>query len=192
MARTKAFDPDGAVDRAVEVFWRQGFAGTTPQNLVDALGIGKGSLYNAFGSKHGLFTLALSRYADEQAAGLVEFLAQAGPVRPKLRQAMQIIVEMSFGDASRRGCLAVNTAAEVGRADDEINVHVQRMFDRTEAAFQGALVEARRTGEIAGTVDPAATASLLLTTLIGIQVLAKSAPDQSRIERAIDALLAGL
>jgi len=64
VGRPKQFDPDVAVDKAAEVFWGKGFGGTTPQDLVEALGICKGSLYNAFGSKHELFTRGLRRVVD--------------------------------------------------------------------------------------------------------------------------------
>lgn len=192
MGRTKQFDPDEAVGRAVEVFWDKGFGATTPQDLVDALGIGKGSLYNAFGSKHELFTRALRRYADEQATGLIEFLAQPGPVRPKLAEALRRIVDMNLAPPVRRGCLAVNTAAELGRTDATAAAEVQRMFDRTEAAFETALAEGRATGELSGPGDPAEVASLLLTTVVGLQVLARGAASPDRLHRAVDALLTTL
>jgi len=81
VGRPKQFDPDVAVDKAVGVFWGKGFGGTTPQDLVEALGICKGSLSNAFGSKHELFTRVLRRYADEQATALTEFLTAPGPAQ---------------------------------------------------------------------------------------------------------------
>lgn len=190
MGRPKQFDPDVAVDKAVEVFWGKGFGGTTPQDLVEALGIGKGSLYNAFGSKHELFTRVLRRYADEQATALTEFLTAPGPVRPRLQKALRLIIKMNLADSGRRGCLAVNTAAEIGQADAQTAAHVQRMFDRTEAAFEAAVVEGQSNGELARSADPKAIASLLLTTVVGMQVMVKSSPDTDRLHRVVDALLA--
>src|SRR5664280_2001303 len=96
----------------------------------------------------------------------------------------------NLADSGRRGCLAVNTAAEIGQADAQTAAHVQRMFDRTEAAFEAAVIEGQSNGELARSADPKAIASLLLTTVVGMQVMVKSSPDTDRLHRVVDALLA--
>ncbi|GAB3835943.1 TetR/AcrR family transcriptional regulator [Dactylosporangium cerinum] len=88
MGRPKQFDPDVAVNKAMELFWRKGFAETTPQDLVAELGIGKGSLYSTFFSKRALFDLALQRYVEMRVAGVVETLERPGPVTERLRVAL--------------------------------------------------------------------------------------------------------
>ncbi|MEI5099038.1 helix-turn-helix domain-containing protein [Streptomyces sp. PmtG] len=145
MGRPRQFDPETAVDQAMEVFWRKGYAGTTPQDLVDALGIGKGSLYNAFGSKHALFERALRRYRDTQAHALIGLLESGGPVKERLRSALELLVAMDLADPDRRGCMAVNAAAELASADRVATELVRGMFARTEVAFQ-ALVEEQASG----------------------------------------------
>lgn len=190
MGRPRQFDPDVAVEQAMQVFWRKGYAATTPQDLVDALGIGKGSLYNAFGSKHALFERALQRYRDDQAGALARLLDQPGPVKPRLRAALQFIVDTNLAGQNRRGCLAVNTAAELAGSDPEATGHVRRMFDRTEAAFQAAIEEGQRSGEISTGLDAWAIGSLLLNTVVGMQVLAKTATGPGRMARVIEAVLA--
>jgi TetR/AcrR family transcriptional repressor of nem operon len=189
MGRPKQFDTDVAVGRAMDVFWRKGYASTTPQDLVDALGIGKGSLYNAFGSKHALFELALRRYRDDQAAALVELLRRQGPVKERLRGTLEMLAEMDLADPDRRGCLAVNTAAELAAADAVATGLVRRMFDRTERAFQEVVEEGQRTGEIDPGRDARAIGSLLLNTVVGMRVVAKTAEGPERLARVIDALL---
>ncbi|MFI6039230.1 TetR/AcrR family transcriptional regulator [Streptomyces sp. NPDC051315] len=192
MARPKQFDPEIAVDRAMEVFWRKGYAATTPQDLVDALGIGKGSLYNAFGSKRALFELALRRYRDSQALALVEMLEESGPVRERLREVLRFLAEMDLGDPDRRGCMAVNTAAELAGADEAAAVLVRRMFDRTEGAFRALIEEGQRAGEIAPERDPVALGSLLLTTVVGMRLMARVAEGPDRLARVIDATIDSL
>src|SRR5438132_12166657 len=93
MGRLKQFDPDVAVSSAMDLFWRQGYGATTPAELVDALGIGKGSLYNTFESKHALFEQALRRYGDERVAGLVGVLNRPGPVRERLQTALERLAD---------------------------------------------------------------------------------------------------
>ncbi|MBO2455033.1 TetR/AcrR family transcriptional regulator [Actinomadura barringtoniae] len=189
MGRPKQFDPELAVEQAMQVFWRKGYASTTPQDLIDALGIGKGSLYNAFGSKHALFERALKRYRESQADALAELLARPGPVKERLRTTLAFIAEMNLGDPDRRGCLAVNTAAELASSDPQANDLVSRMFDRTEEAFRAVIEEGQRTGEISSERDAQAIGSLMLNTVVGLQLLSKTANGPERLARVIDALL---
>jgi TetR/AcrR family transcriptional repressor of nem operon len=192
MGRPKQFDPDTAVDRAVEVFWRKGYASTTPQDLVEALGIGKGSLYNTFISKHALFERALRRYGENRVAGLVELLEGPGPVRTRLRAALQRLVDTNHGETDRRGCLAVNTTAELAGVDDTAIEVVGAVFDGMERAFQAAIQEGQRGGEIDAARDSRQIASLLLTTAIGMSVVAKTAEGPQRLRRVVDAVMASL
>jgi len=188
MARPKQFDPEIAVDQAMEVFWRKGYAATTPQDLVDALGIGKGSLYNTFGSKHSLFEQALRRYRDSQALALVEMIEESGPVKARLRKALRFLAEMDLADPDRRGCMAVNVAAELSGVDETATELVRRMFDRTEGAFRALIEEGQRAGEIAPERDPAALGSLLLNTVVGMRLMARVAEGPDRLDRVIDAM----
>ncbi|UFR00534.1 TetR/AcrR family transcriptional regulator [Streptomyces sp. Go40/10] len=192
MGRPKQFDPDAAVERAMDVFWRKGYAGTTPQDLVDALGIGKGSLYNTFGSKHALFERALRRYRDSQAVALVEMLQEPGPVRDRLRRALEFLVDMDLADPDRRGCMAVNAAAELAGTDEVATELVQRMLARTEDAFRALIEEGQRSGDIAPDRDAAALGSLLLNTVVGLRLMARVAEGPDRLVRVIDATVDSL
>ncbi|MER5256041.1 MULTISPECIES: TetR/AcrR family transcriptional regulator [unclassified Streptomyces] len=192
MGRPKQFDPDAAVERAMDVFWRKGYAATTPQDLVDALGIGKGSLYNTFGSKHALFERALRRYRDSQAAALIEMLEESGPVKERLRAALWLLVEMDLADPDRRGCMAVNTAAELAGTDEVAADLVRRMFDRTEEAFSVLVEKGQRAGEISPARDARAVGSLLLTTVVGLRLMARVVEGPERLSRVIEATVDSL
>ncbi|MGP9020691.1 TetR/AcrR family transcriptional regulator [Streptomyces sp. BR1] len=190
MGRPKQFDPETAVDQAMETFWRKGYAATTPQDLVDELGIGKGSLYNAFGSKRALFERALRRYATTQAVSLTEIIGQPGPVKERIRVALETLVELDVEDPERKGCFAVNTASELASSDPEAAAEVRRMFARTEEAFRAAIEEGQRAGEIAPDRDARALGALLLSTVVGTRVLAKTAEDADQLRRVVDGVLA--
>ncbi|MCX4669239.1 TetR/AcrR family transcriptional regulator [Streptomyces sp. NBC_01381] len=192
MGRPKQFDPDAAVEQAMGVFWRKGYAATTPQDLVDALGIGKGSLYNTFGSKHALFERALRRYRDSQALALIEMLEESGPVKERLRAALWLLVDMDLADPDRRGCMAVNTAAELAGVDEVATELVRRMFDRTEEAFQALIEKGQRAGEIDPARDARGAGSLLLTTVVGLRLMARVAEGPDRLSRVIDATVDAL
>jgi TetR/AcrR family transcriptional repressor of nem operon len=190
MGRPKRFDPDTAIDQAMAVFWRKGFAGTTPLDLVAELGIGKGSLYNTFGSKRTLFDLALRRYVDMRVAGLVETLDGPGSPSERLRAALQRLADVEIANPPR-GCLAVNTATELAGSDKAVADAVGRLFSRIESAFQAVIEEGQRRGEIAAGRDSRQLASLLLTSFVGMTVVAKTA-DAERLHRVVDAVMAVL
>ncbi|MFC4507708.1 MULTISPECIES: TetR/AcrR family transcriptional regulator [Streptomyces] len=186
MGRPKQFDPDAAVEQAMQVFWRQGYGATTPQCLVDALGIGKGSLYNAFGSKRELFDRALRRYLDLQNSAVTEVLEGSGPVRERLRKALHFIAQTDLADPDRRGCLGLNAAMEFGRTDESVTVQVQGMFDRMEGAFRALIEEGQRAGEIDAGRDAKALASMLLNTVNGMRLTARVESVPDRLLRVID------
>lgn len=189
MARTKTFDEEAAVAAAMRLFWRNGYAATTPQQLVDALGIGRGSLYNAFGSKRELFERALRHYYEHETRRLIDVLERLDPPRERLRAALSLVVEAAREDS--RGCLIANTAVELA-ADASIARLVRQVFDRQESAFRAVVDEGRRSGEFTHVDDPAAAAALLLATINGIRVLAKADPESPRLGLMAEAALAAL
>jgi TetR/AcrR family transcriptional repressor of nem operon len=183
MARPTKFDQDAVVDKAVEVFWRQGYAGTTPQGLADELGIGKGSLYNTFESKHHLFTLALRRYSRMRVEALADELARPGLVRPRLRAA---VLELTGVGTHRHGCLVINAVAELAQGDETVAAVADELFHRIEDAFRTAIEHGRGSGEL--TVhDHSTAASGLLTAVIGASILAKACGDLNRVLRVVNA-----
>ncbi|NEA32587.1 TetR/AcrR family transcriptional regulator [Streptomyces sp. SID13031] len=190
MGRPRTFEQDVVVDRAMEVFWRKGYRATTPQDLIDAVGIGKGSLYNAFGSKRELFRLALDRYRDQQATLIDEMLAAPGPVKQRLASAMELVIDLNFADPDRRGCLAVNTAAELAGSDLAATDQVRAMFERTTEVFLAAIRLGQASGELRKENDPEAVATHLLTTLVGLQLLSRTSGDPERLKRSVALALA--
>jgi TetR/AcrR family transcriptional repressor of nem operon len=192
MGRPRLFDLDGAVASALNVFWERGYGAATPAELLEAIGVGKGSFYNAFGSKHALFVQALRRYGDARVSGLARRLAESGPVRQRIKGYLERLATPENAKMLRRGCLAANTAAELGRHDPAATKIVRRTFERMESVLEATLVEGQQRGELDRAVDPKAIASLLLATLVGITVLAKvesPAARTRRIARAVAALL---
>jgi TetR/AcrR family transcriptional regulator, transcriptional repressor for nem operon len=189
VGRPKKFDPDAAVEKAMEVFWVKGYAATTPQDLVEGMGIGAGSLYNAFNSKHDLYQRVLERYYEQESVKLVAELNRPGPPRARLRGALEAIIEFDLQDPHRRGCLATNAAMELAGRDEMVTRMVRRMFDRLERALQATIEEGQRSGEIDPRRDPAALASFLLNTINGMRVLTKTTRELSRLHRIVEETL---
>jgi len=176
----------------MDLFWRKGYGGTTPQDLVDELGIGKGSLYATFGSKRALFDRALERYRERQGDALTGILDRPGPVPVRLRAALQWIVDANAADPDRRGCLAVNTAAELAGTDARATLDVRRMFERNHQALQAAISEGQRAGQIRPDVPAAALGAHLLAVGVGLQLLVKTVRDPRELTPVIDAAIGTL
>jgi len=192
MGRPRLFDLDAAIASALNLFWDQGYGATTPAELLDAIGVGKGSFYNAFESKHAVFEQALRRYGEERVAGLARSLGGSGPVRERLKAYLERLVSPENEKALRRGCFAANTAAELGRRDPVAAKSARRTFERLENVFEATLLEGQKRGELDRALDSKSVASLLLATLVGITVLAKvdsPAARTKRIAQAVAALL---
>jgi TetR/AcrR family transcriptional repressor of nem operon len=189
VGRPKGFDPEAAVDRAMEVFWGQGYGATTPQQLAERLQIGKGSLYHAFGGKRQLYDLALRRYLDTRIRSVGSMLESPGPVKDVLRRVLMYLVETDLERPDRRGCFATNSAVEFGRIDEEVTAGVLDLFGRTEAAFRALIERGQRDGDIRRDLDAAASASMLLSTATGLHVLARVESGPERLRRVVDATL---
>lgn len=189
MGRPKEFDPDTAVTQAMELFWTQGYAATTPQGLAEALGIGKGSLYHAFGGKRQLYDLALQRYLDGQRDVVSSWLETTGPVKERLRAALLFPLDTDLVGPEHRGCLAVNSAIEFGAGDTEVAAPIRSLLDHTQQVLATLVREGQRTGELRTATDSDAVAGLLMATQVGLRALARLDDGPERIRAVVDATI---
>ncbi|MGV9344249.1 TetR/AcrR family transcriptional regulator [Streptomyces spiralis] len=191
MARTKEFDPDAALQSALELFWRRGYEATSMADLVEHLGIGKASLYGTFGSKHELYLRALDRYGQAQNPQLTRELSRPGPVLPAVRELIRRFAAEATAEATReQGCLITNTAVELAPHDRDATRRVESSWDHLETLLHSALVRARAQGELAGDRDPLALARMLLVLLQGVRVVGKASAAPARVRDATEAALA--
>lgn len=188
MARTKEFDPDVALDRAMELFWQNGYEATSMAELTERLGIGRASLYATFGDKRRLYLKAVQRYLEREPSP-VELLSQPGPALPAVRALVELYVQESLDDEQRKGCLVVNSATELLPRDRPVARLVESSWDGLEVALTSALTRARAQGELPAGRDPRALARFLLVFLQGVRVMGKS-PDAGRLRDAADHALA--
>jgi len=176
MVGTKQFDHDAVVDRAMMMFWRRGYGGTSIQDLEKATRLHRGSLYNAFGDKQGLFVAALKRYETTVSQERIKQLSNPDPYRAIEGFLNTLITQMS--EPSRpRGCLHTNTSLEFPHAPDEI----LRVIAERTAGIEGAIYVVLRRAQAEGILDPAADARALarfyLSIAKGITVLHKVSGD---------------
>ncbi|MGW6647964.1 TetR/AcrR family transcriptional regulator [Streptomyces iakyrus] len=191
MARTKEFDPDAALQAALELFWRRGYEATSMSDLVTHLGIGRASIYATFGNKHELYLKALDRYDRTGLPPILRELSQPGPALPAVRKLVRRYAAEA-ADARERlnGCMITNAAAELAPHDRATARHVERNWDQLETVLHSALVRAQAQGELPAGRDPLALARMLLVLLQGLRVVGKASPDPARVRDAAEQALA--
>ncbi len=166
MPRPKSFDVDDALDRAVDLFWVNGFAATSMEDLVNHLGINRGSLYSTFGSKQELYELALERYLS---TGQDRFAAMVTDPAVPLRDAIKRLLHSSARKTDHRGCLLVNTTMERNATDERCLELTSRGFDELRAILIAAFVSRRN--ELAVGLTPDQAADLVLVATQGLRVV---------------------
>ncbi|MEU0164313.1 TetR/AcrR family transcriptional regulator [Streptomyces iakyrus] len=191
MARTRAFDTDAAVSRAMELFWARGYEATSVRDLTQHLGIGQGSLYAAFGDKDGLYRAALEHYRATFAAAALRSLEEGADARSAIRALLveRIRIAVEHGG---RGCLLVNAATERLPQDQPTRRTVRDVLNANQDALADLLRAAVERDEISSRHDPHTLAAFLVTFLNGLLVSSKITPDVHALEPLVEVALTTL
>lgn len=192
MAGVRQFDTDRVVEEAMNLFWERGYEATSMQDLTEALGVGRGSIYTAFGSKDGLYRAALAHYLDLMGSAMLRTLDEGGDVRTTIRNALLGRLVVAADDPARRGCMLVNAACE--RLPGDVRTH-QTVLEVTSAnrdALERALTDAVARGEITPAFDPRSLAGFLVACLTGMLVSSKSGTDLASLTRTVDIAMSTL
>jgi TetR/AcrR family transcriptional regulator, transcriptional repressor for nem operon len=193
VARTKEFDPDAALQSALELFWRRGYEATSMADLVEHLGIGRASIYATFGNKHELYLKAVDRYAEHRDPELLAELSGPGPALPAVRAVVRrFAAEATAGTSRLTGCFITNTAAELAAHDSAAARRVELGWEHVETLLHSALVRARAQGELAADRDPRGLARMLLVFLQGVRIVGKASGEPGRVRDAAEQILAVL
>ncbi len=192
MGRPREFSDTAVVDAAMEVFWEKGYEATTTQDLCERTGLGRGSLYNAFGSKHRLYEESVRRYAETWAARQLALLAEPGDARERLRRLMIGVIDADLDDPGRRGCLALNAAVEVSGRDGEVPALVRKQFDDLEQALTDLVTVGQRAGELRSDRPARQVARAFQSTYYGLRTLAKVTDDRAALLDVVEGTLAAL
>lgn len=191
MARPRSFDERAVLRTARDQFWSTGYAGTKIDDIAAATGLGKGSLYGAFGDKHALFLRVFDDYCTEAAEATRRTLA--GPdseAYRRLREHVLAIAEATAADRDRRGCLIAKSTAECAQHDEAIAARSHQAFRELHDQLAGCIAAAQRAGDIAEGHDPAHLASLLLAVNRGIEALGKGGSSPAELHTIAETALA--
>ena len=192
MARPRAFEREAVVEKALAVFWRRGYQATSVQDLVDATGLNRGSLYDTFGDKHGLFLEVVDYYRSTVTARRLAQLEEPGPLRNKITTFFSEVVEFSVGEGRLLGCLMTNSAVELAPHDRDTCLAVAANMGAMEAAFRRVLTRAKKNGELAADKSPVDLARFLTATANGLRVMAKVTPDRATLSSVVRVALQAL
>ncbi|GAA4073197.1 MULTISPECIES: TetR/AcrR family transcriptional regulator [Actinomadura] len=186
--RPRAFDVDEALDRALEVFWRQGYEGTALSDLTAAMGINRPSLYAAYGNKEALFRKVLDRYLDGP-GGYLRRALLAPTARAVAEELLRGAIRATTAEGRPRGCLIVQAAIATG--DDAAPIRQEILAHRRTAqtALRERMERARAEGDLPPDADPADLARYLWTTSYGLAVQAAGGATREDLDRVADLAL---
>jgi TetR/AcrR family transcriptional repressor of nem operon len=192
MGRPKAFDEDTVLDAATELFWSQGYDATSMADLEAGMGMGRQSIYNAFGDKRALFLRALERYIRNNGENVDATLRAPGRGLDAIRRHFEALVDFAAPQGPRRGCLVANSILEVGESDEAIAGRCQANQELVLDGFRHALRTAIADGDLSESVDVDAMARMLLAQTYGMSVLSKAGASRRELRDSVEELLARL
>ncbi|NJP88239.1 TetR/AcrR family transcriptional regulator [Nonomuraea sp. FMUSA5-5] len=192
MGRPREFRDEAAVEAAMQVFWEKGYEAATTQDLCERTGLGRGSLYNAFGSKHALYEQALRHYAATKAEAQLRMLDEPGPVKDRLRDLMLGVIDADMADPGRRGCLALNAAGEASGRTGAVAGLVRRQFDDLEQAIHRLVLVGQASGELSSERPALQVTRAFQSAYYGLRVLAKVTDDRAALLDVVEGAIAAL
>jgi len=180
MARPREFDADTVLESATRVFWTRGFDNTSLDDLCEATGLNRSSLYAAFGAKRDLYLSALARYEYGSSARIAAAL-DGKPIRKGVKAFLDALIDSIVAGPGRRGCFIGNCAAEMARLDRGAAARVRRSLARIEAAFRDGLAGAQARGELPPGSNSAVLARFLTASIQGLRLVGKANPDRAAL-----------
>ena len=184
--RPRAYEPEVALARALDVFWKEGFAATSLDDLSAATGMNRPSLYGAFGDKRELYIKSYQRYRDDARAAMVDIFRNELPIKKRLECIYAVALDIYLsGDSGPRGCFTVMTAASEAVFDSEIRAMVLEGFSELDKAFTACFRRARENGELPESADPAVLAQLASATIHTIAIRARARVPRRELEAIV-------
>ncbi|WP_027857290.1 TetR/AcrR family transcriptional regulator [Marinobacterium jannaschii] len=192
MARPAEFVREEVLDKAMEVFWRTGYSGTSVTDLVKATSLKPGSLYGAFNSKRGLFMEVIDTYTNRGLNNAKTCLNSTENPLDAIHLYFDHFCSDLAADEIGKGCFIINTLLELATEDDEIRIRITDYLNEIEGEFISTLEKAKAAGQISAAKDPASLAKLLMTGIWGMRVMSSTRPDPQAYGAVTSHLLAQL
>jgi TetR/AcrR family transcriptional regulator, copper-responsive repressor len=184
--RPRAYQPEIALGKALDLFRKDGFAATSLDDLSAATGMNRPSLYGAFGDKRELYIKSYARYRADARAAMIDIFRDELPIRGRLERIFAVALDIYLsGDAGPRGCFTVMTAASEAVSDPEIRAMVLEGLSELDKAFTACFRLAKESGELPQTADPVVLARLASATIHSIAVRARARVPRKELEAIV-------
>lgn len=181
MARNKEFEESAVLDKAMRLFWQQGYEKTSMTDLVEHMGIHRRSLYDTFGDKHQLFLKAMDCFDNKISASL-----EGGVKRSKTAvEALQFIFELMIEgeEESPPGCLMVNSAVELAARDADVDTKSTEAFAAAEQLLKEIVAWGQRDGQFTTDYEAGELAEYLHNAWVGLRVMARTSVAKEKLHR---------
>jgi TetR/AcrR family transcriptional repressor of nem operon len=192
MPKTKQFDREEILTKAMEVFWRQGYEATSVQDLILATGLKPGSIYDTFGDKHGLFMAVIQHYRQTVISRTLDLLLAPGSAREAIQNYFVVMLERFARADHQFGCLMSNSTTELIVRDQGLAGVVSEHLQTIEETFQKVLERGVQQGEFSPDQDLTTLARFLTTCVVGLSVVSKTPQAASYFPASIEVILATL
>lgn len=185
MARTKNFNREEALQRALQLFWCKGYHATSMQDLVDHMQINRSSLYDTFGDKRTVFLEALKQYQQQSTQALINKFTESKDLKATVESVFKTILEEITSCSTKTGCFMVNASIEMASSDPEVDQIIAENNAAAQQAIYLALQKAHDKGEIKSGNDPMALSSFIMNTIGGMRVAARTSVNRTYYENVI-------
>ena len=191
MPRAKCFDREEALYKAMKAFWARGYEATSVQDLVDSMGINRGSLYDTFGDKHQLFLAALDQYT-KKSLSRGNALKQEGNALEILTEYLYAFMYRTLEDPEKRGCFITNTTVERSSYDAECAKVVGDYYGQVEDDLASLIARGQREGDITDDRSASELAVFCLGVMQGVRVMGKCRPEEKTLRPMVDVALSAI
>lgn len=192
IGRPLEYDPDIALDAAMQLFWRKGYEATSLQNLLSSMGLSKSSFYQAFKSKHALFHKSIQHYRRMLLNDLQSRLKQSDSSRAFIEELFNELSLETSGINSHRGCLLMNTANELAQTDKVIATLISDSLDQLTMVFEQSIIQAQQENTISRDKDPKSLALYFVSSMSGLKNMVKAGVDSKTIQNIAKTTLTAL
>jgi TetR/AcrR family transcriptional repressor of nem operon len=189
MPRVKLFDENKVLSKATELFWIKGYHATSIQDLVNHLGINRGSLYDTYGGKKELFYKAFQLYRTNNCNGITAFFENQNEVKNGFRALFEMGINESISDKDKKGCFVVNTTTELIPGEKELLEILQENKKIFEKLFYNFLLKGQQSGEISKSKNIKTISHLFYTFYNGLKVVAKVQSEPKELLNSVDEIL---
>jgi AcrR family transcriptional regulator len=184
--RPRAYQPELALGKALDLFRKHGFTATSLDELSAATGMNRPSLYGAFGDKRELYIKSYARYRADARAAMQEIFRDELPIRKRLERIFAVALDIYLsGETGPRGCFTVMTAASEAVADPEIRALVLEGFSELDKAFANCFRLAKEQRELPASADPVVLAQLASATIHTIAIRARARVPRKQLEAIV-------